>query len=92
MDKMTELGGSIRARTPLYSRKLHMRVRRDSTSWVTSLIILAFSLGERVVNHLARRCQEKSRKVSRGELQDRGHKSGGGRGRTTLPWRERRIR
>ena len=37
-----------------------MRVRRESTSWVTSLMILAFSLGERVVNHLARRCEEKS--------------------------------
>ena len=36
-----------------------MRVRRESTSWVTSLMILAFSLGERVVNHLARRCEEK---------------------------------
>lgn len=35
-----------------------MRVRRESTSWVTSLMILAFSLGERVVNHLARRCEE----------------------------------
>lgn len=51
-----------------------MRVRRDSTSWVTSLIILAFSLGERVVNHLARRCGSKSRKKSVGgfsRLQDR---------------------
>lgn len=41
----------------MYSRKLHMRVRRARTSWETSLIILAFSLGERVVNHLARRCE-----------------------------------
>ncbi len=41
---------------PLYSRKLHMRVRRDRTSWETSLMILAFSLGESVVNHFARRC------------------------------------
>ena len=51
-----------------------MRVRRDSTSRVTSLIILAFSLGERVVNHLARRCSSKSRKKSVGgfsRLQDR---------------------
>ena len=40
---------------PLYSRKLHMRVRRARTSWETSLMILALSLGERVVNHLARR-------------------------------------
>jgi len=38
---------------PLYSRKLHIRVRRERTSWVTSLMILAFSLGERVVNHFA---------------------------------------
>ena len=41
---------------PLYSRKLHMRVRRASTSCETSLMILALSLGDRVVNHLARRC------------------------------------
>jgi hypothetical protein len=40
---------------PLYSRKLHMRVRRARTSWETSLTILALSLGARVVNHLARR-------------------------------------
>ena len=33
-----------------------MRVRLDSTSCETSLMILAFSLGESVVNHLARRC------------------------------------
>lgn len=39
--------------SPLYSRKLHILVRRDKTSWVTSLIILAFSLGDRVVNHFA---------------------------------------
>jgi hypothetical protein len=32
-----------------------MRVRRARTSWVTSLTILAFSLGESVVNHFARR-------------------------------------
>lgn len=41
---------------PLYSRKLHMRALRASTSWETSLIILALSFGERVVNHLASRC------------------------------------
>lgn len=40
---------------PLYSRKLHMRVRLARTSWETSLTILALSLGDRVVNHLARR-------------------------------------
>jgi hypothetical protein len=33
-----------------------MRVRRASTSCVTSLTILALSLGASVVNHLARRC------------------------------------
>ena len=32
-----------------------MRVRRASTSWDTSLTIFAFSLGDSVVNHLARR-------------------------------------
>lgn len=41
---------------PLYSRKLHMRALRARTNWETSLIIFALSLGERVVNHLARRC------------------------------------
>lgn len=34
-----------------------MRVRRARTSWVTSLTILALSLGDRVVNHLAKRCK-----------------------------------
>jgi hypothetical protein len=48
-------GTIARDRLPLYSRKLHMRVRRARTSWETSLMILALSLGERVVNHLARR-------------------------------------
>ena len=33
-----------------------MRVRRARTSCDTSLTILALSLGERVVNHFARRC------------------------------------
>ena len=42
---------------PLYSKKLHMRVRRARTSCETSLTILALSLGARVVNHLARRCE-----------------------------------
>lgn len=41
--------------SPLYSRKLHMRVRRASTSWVTSLTILALAFGAIVVNHFARR-------------------------------------
>lgn len=40
---------------PLYSRKLHMRVRRARTSWMTSLMILAFCLGGIVTNHFARR-------------------------------------
>jgi hypothetical protein len=40
---------------PLYSRKLHIRVRLDNTSCVTSLMILALSFGDKVVNHLARR-------------------------------------
>jgi hypothetical protein len=34
-----------------------MRVRRARTSWETSLTIFAFSLGDRVMNHLARRCK-----------------------------------
>lgn len=42
-----------RRKQPLYSRKLHIRVRLDRTSWETSLMILAFSLGERVMNHFA---------------------------------------
>jgi hypothetical protein len=37
---------------------LHMRVRRARTSCETSLMILALSLGESVVNHLARRWGE----------------------------------
>jgi hypothetical protein len=48
-------GTTARDGLPLYSRKLHMRVRRARTSWETSLMIFALSLGERVVNHLARR-------------------------------------
>lgn len=41
--------------SPLYSMKLHMRVRRARTNCDTSLTILALSLGDSVVNHLARR-------------------------------------
>jgi hypothetical protein len=41
---------------PLYSRKLHIRVLLARTSCETSLTILAFSLGESVVNHFASRC------------------------------------
>ncbi len=40
----------------MYSRKLHIRVRLARTSCETSLTILALSLGDKVVNHLARRC------------------------------------
>lgn len=40
---------------PLYSRKLHIRVRRARTSWVTSLTILALVLDGSVWNHFARR-------------------------------------
>ena len=50
--KPQERGASKR---PLYSRKLHMRVRRPRTNWVTSFTILVFALGGMVVNHLARR-------------------------------------
>jgi hypothetical protein len=40
---------------PLYSRKLHILVLRARTNCDTSLTILALSLGDRVVNHLASR-------------------------------------
>lgn len=40
---------------PLYSRKLHIRVRRARTSCVTSLTIFALTLGAIVVNHFAKR-------------------------------------
>jgi hypothetical protein len=40
---------------PLYSRKLHIRVLLARTSCETSLTILALSLGDNVVNHLAKR-------------------------------------
>lgn len=46
----------VEGKVPLYSRKLHMRVRRASTSCVTSRTILDFSFGLRVVNHFERRC------------------------------------
>src|ERR1700735_2424273 len=46
---------SLRLKSPLYSRKLHMRVRRARTSWVTSLTIFAFCLGGIVVNHFDKR-------------------------------------
>jgi hypothetical protein len=44
-----------------------MRVRRASTSCETSLTILALSLGERVVNHLASRWQMVSVPEEEGE-------------------------
>ena len=40
---------------PLYSRKLHMRVRRASTSWVTSFTIFALAFWDIVVYHFERR-------------------------------------
>ena len=40
---------------PLYSRKLHIFVRRDRTSCITSFMVLDLSLELRVVNHFARR-------------------------------------
>lgn len=40
---------------PLYSRKLHILVRRASTSCVTSFTILTFVFGAIVVNHFASR-------------------------------------
>lgn len=61
-----------------------MRVRRARTRVEMSLVILAFSLGESVVNHLQRRCAVLDFESTRpfqtkiaAEL-------------TTLPWRERR--
>ena len=63
-----------------------MRVRRARTSWETSLMILALSLGERVVNHLARRWRVEGQWWARGGCgDDQGE-------HTTLPWRERRMR
>jgi hypothetical protein len=50
----------VTKRLPLYSRKLHIRVRLARTSWETSLTILALSLGDNVVNHLAKRCSRVS--------------------------------
>lgn len=63
-----------------------MRVRRASTSCVTSLTTLALSLGESVVNHLANRWnirQEAELHEARGPLDNR---------RTTLPCLDNRIR
>ncbi len=63
-----------------------MRVLRDSTSWETSLMILALSLGESVVNHFARRCCGGI--LSTSPLDDKV----GDEVRTTLPCRDRRMR
>jgi len=73
---------------PLYSRKLHIRVRRDSTSCVTSLITLALSFGLSVVNHFASRCETRAVNNSAREL-DAGIYDVG---LTTLPCRDRRMR
>ena len=67
---------------PLYSRKLHMRVLRASTSCETSLMIFALSLGERVVNHFARRWKRQYHRFRQPAVG----------GHTTLPCRERRMR
>lgn len=44
-----------------------MRVRRERTSCVTSLMILALSLGDRVVNHFASLCVGGEREREREE-------------------------
>ena len=40
---------------PLYSKKLHILVRRARTSWVTSFTIFDLTFGASVVNHFASR-------------------------------------
>lgn len=45
----------IRCDLPLYSKKLHILVRRPRTSCVTSFTIFPFAFGGIVVNHLASR-------------------------------------
>lgn len=60
-----------------------MRVRRARTSCDTSLMILAFSFGDRVVNHLARR-YEQHQYMDLAEQREGGH--------TTLPCLESRMR
>ena len=62
-----------------------MRVLLAKTNCDTSLTILALSLGDNVVNHLARRyqkCQQESSSMCPVPSQKP----------TTLPWRESRIR
>ena len=51
-----KLSGGVQGFQPLYSRKLHILVRRASTSCETSLMIFAFSFGDKVVNHFASLC------------------------------------
>ena len=63
-----------------------MRVLRESTSWETSLMILALSFGESVVNHFARRCCGEL--ILFFALDDRV----GDDVRTTFPCRDRRMR
>lgn len=83
---ITKRLGCVTGHAPLYSRKLHMRVRRARTSCDTSLTILALSLGDSVVNHLARRYVTGlvSTKIRHATT----HRSR----RTTLPWRDSRMR
>jgi hypothetical protein len=53
LKKPEHIGGRGRGVSPLYSRKLHILVRRARTSCVTSLTIFVFALGGMVVNHFA---------------------------------------
>ena len=76
---LNEVGRNL----PLYSRKLHIRVRLASTSCETSLMILAFSLGERVVNHLASRWIARDQPLNFPKMGDE---------HTTLPCLDRRIK
>ena len=50
-----KLRSNFHTYTPLYSRKLHILVRRARTSCVTSFTILALVFGAMVENHFARR-------------------------------------
>lgn len=59
-----------------------MRVRRARTSCETSLMIFAFSFGDSVVNHLARRCEHQY--MSLATWEEGAH--------TTLPCLESRMR
>jgi hypothetical protein len=70
--------------------KLHMRVRLARTSWETSLTILALSLGDSVVNHLARRCSEERRSGQNRDVHFMARQHG--ERLTTLPCRDSRIK